>query len=303
LLLFVLFIPFGSRVKAVDDAILAVVGDELVTLRDLGEYMRNIYAQLKIEGRPEEEIRGIMADYEQKGINQLIDDRLILAAAEKAKVVIKPKAINDRMAEIQKRYPSQQDFISALLKEGMTISELRKKIEEQFKGQVMVEEEVRKKVFVNPREVTDYFNSNVSGKLSSPRYFLSSVFVSKAPDQVQARDKIIRVKSEIDAGLTFKDAVSRYSDLPSVGEIALDDIRPELKNKVIALAVEQVSDVIEVPEGYYIIKVEGRTSGAQPVLKTAKDTIYQQVFEKKFRERFKEWIESLRKKTYVEIKT
>ena len=151
---------FARPAWALDDALLAVVNDEAITVKDLQGYLNGIYAQLRIEGRPEQEAREIMTEYQAKGIDQLIEDKLVLYAADQAGIQIRPKVIDDRVDEIKKKYPSYQDFLNALKQEGLTVSDVRKKIENQFKGQVIINSEVRSKITINPQEVTAYFNAH-----------------------------------------------------------------------------------------------------------------------------------------------
>lgn len=287
---------------AIEDGILAIVNDEVITIKDLRDAMKGVFSQLKIEGRSPAEIEEIMTQYETKGIQQLIEDRLVLTAAEQAGIIIKPVAIETKIREIESNYPSSQAFRDALLKEGLTITDLRKKISDQFKGQVVVENEVRAKIRINPQEVTAYFNSHIQEFKNRPRLYLNSIFVKKGLDSESAKEKIEHAMNEVKSGREFKEVIQELSELPSVGEISSDSLRPELKDKVSFLNIGQVSDIIEMDNGYYIFKLEGRTPGIEASLSAEKDRIYQKIYQDKFRQRFREWIDGLRKKTYIEIK-
>ncbi len=294
-------VPVSSAL-ALEDAILAVVNDEVITVKDLKEYMKSIYAQLKIEGRSPSEISEVMAQYENKGIDQLIEDRLILSSADKMGVIIRPKAIDERFDEIKRRYPSYQDFLSAINKEGLTVTEIRKKIENQIKGQAMVNTEVRSKVYVNPQEVTDYYSAHANEFTNQARVYLETIFVKSVFDKESARKKIAEALAAIKGGMSFQAAVTQYSELPSVGVLAEDQLRPEFKERIDHMKLTEVSEVIEVPNGFYLIKLEGRTGMTSASLKDVKDHIYQNLFENKFKERFRIWTEGLRQKAYVEVK-
>lgn len=302
ILLLYLTTTFIPTANALDDAIMAVVNDDAVTVKDLQDYLRSIYAQLRIEGKSPQEVQEIMAQYEQKGIDQLIDDKLILGAAEKIGMTIKPKAIDDRIEEIKKNYPSYKAFQDSLVKEGLTVSEIRKKIENQYKGQYMVDRDVRQKISVNPQEVTEYFNAHASEYKVKPRLYLESIFVKSVYGHDEAKTKIEKALAEIKNGADFKSVSAQYSELPSIGEINQEDIRPELIDKILPVPAGGMTDIIEVENGFYLFKVGGRNIGKEASLKEFKDKIYQQLYEDKFRKRFKDWLEELRKKAYVEIK-
>jgi peptidyl-prolyl cis-trans isomerase SurA len=300
--LLVAAIFFVRPAWALDDALLAVVNDEAITVKDLQGYLNGIYAQLRIEGRPAEEAREIMKEYETKGIDQLIEDKLVLYAADQAGVQIRPKAIDERVDEIKKRYPSYQAFLDALKQEGLTVSDVRKKIENQFKGQVIINAEVRSKITINPQEVTAYFNAHSDEFTLKPRVYLESVFVKSTFGREAADKKINEAVDKLRAGEDFKAVAASYSDLPSVGEMTEEALLPAFKEQVDRLPIGAVSDIIEVPDGFYILKLEGRAPGAKATLLEVKDRIYQRLFEDKFKAKFQEWIAKLRKKAYVEVK-
>jgi peptidyl-prolyl cis-trans isomerase SurA len=288
---------------AMQDAILAVVNDEVITVKDLKEYLQGIMGQLKVEGKSDQEAREIIKQYQTKGVEQLIDDRLILSAADKMGLQIRPDAINERLEEIKKRYRSYDEFLETIKHEGLTVTDIRKKIENQMKGQIVVNNEVRAKVYVNPQEVTDYFNTHANEFGRSGRVFLNTIFVKSGADREAAHEKIARARQKIKEGVGFMLVAQEFSELPSVGEVTEEQLRPEFKKQTDAMEAGDVSGIVEVPEGFFILKLEGRKPGAPAVLKDVKDTIYQKLFEDRFRENFKAWVEKLRKKAYVEIKS
>ena len=241
---------------ALDDALLAVVNDEAITVKDLQGYLNGIYAQLRIEGRPQQEAREIMTEYEAKGIDQLIEDKLVLYAADLAGVQIRPKVIDERVDEIKKKYLSYQGFLDALKQEGLTVSDIRKKIEDQFKGQVIINAEVRSRITVNPQEVTAYFSAHSDEFTLKPRVYLESIFVKSTFGREAADKKINEAMDKLRAGEDFKAVAASYSDLPSVGEMAEEALLPAFKEKVDRLPIGAVSDIIEVPDGFYICTIK-----------------------------------------------
>ena len=144
------------------DAIIAIVNDDVITLKDLRQYIAGIASQLRVENKSPEEIQQIMGDYEQKGLDKLIEDKLILAAANDKGIDVRDDIVDKRLQEIKDRYPSEDDFIKALNAQGMTVSDLQQKLTDQMKVKYEVDMEVRDKIFVNPQDVTDYYNKHMS---------------------------------------------------------------------------------------------------------------------------------------------
>jgi NIMA-interacting peptidyl-prolyl cis-trans isomerase 1 len=80
---------------------------------------------------------------------------------------------------------------------------------------------------------------------------------SKADAKARAGEALAKIRS----GTTFEDAVSAYSDdagsadrMGSVGKFHRDQMDPAFSAAAFALRVGQVSDVVETPFGFHIIK-------------------------------------------------
>ena len=246
---------------ALDDEIIAVVDDEVITTKDFQDYMRGLYSQLKIEGRTDAEIQEIMGEYQTKGVNQLIEDKLILAEANRQGMKIRPQAVDERLFEIKKRYPSSQEFFSEINKEGITVSDIRKKVEDQLKARYLVTKDVRDKIYVNPQEVTDYYTKHQDDFEKQARLYIQSIFVKADPPQDdEAKKKIEEALKKVKAGEDFKAVAQTYSELPYIGEVPLSSLNQTFRAKTDAMVVGDVSEVLSMPDGFYILKLTGRTA-------------------------------------------
>jgi len=63
----------------------------------------------------------------------------------------------------------------------------------------------------------------------------------------------------------------------------------------------QISDIIPLPSGFVIIKVEERRTPIQPYVEVA-DKIREKLYNKRAEEKYKEWAQALRAKAYIEVK-
>ena len=143
------FLP-SAFAGANTDAIVAIVNDDVITLKDLRQYVAGVASQMRVENKSQDEIRQAMLEYEQKGLDKLIEDKLILAAANVKGIQVRDDIIDKRLKEIKGRYPNEDEFVNALGSEGMTISDLRQKLTDQMKVKFDLDMEVRDKIFVKP---------------------------------------------------------------------------------------------------------------------------------------------------------
>ena len=301
--LVVLLIILPCVAHAATDAIIAVVNDDAITLKDLRQYVSSIASQLRVENKSPEEIQQIMQEYEQKGLDKLIEDKLILAAANDKGIEVRDDIITKRLQEIKDRYPSEDDFLKAIGTEGMTVSDLQQKLTDQMKVKYEIDMEVRDKVFVNPQDVTDYYNNHTVDFDRKPMVNLQSVFVSfDKYSKQEARSRAAEARSRMLAGEDFDKVSQTYSDSSSVGEVEQGQMASGVENVVFNLKLEEVSDPVEVENGIYVFKAIGISPGKQQSLAEVKDQIYNKLLDDQFQIKFKAWVDKLRSKAYVEIK-
>jgi parvulin-like peptidyl-prolyl isomerase len=285
------------------DAIIAIVNDDVITLKDLRQYVVGVAGQLRVENKSPEEIRQIMGDYEQKGLDKLIEDKLILAAANDKGIEVRGDIIDKRMKEIRDRYPGEDDLLKALNSQGMTVSDLKQKLTDQLKVKYDVDMEVKDKIFINPQDVTDYYNKHREEFNRKPMVNLQSIFVSfDKYSKPEARSRADEARSRMLAGEDFNKILQKYSDGSSVGEVEQGQMVDAVENVVFNLKLDEVSDPVEVENGIYIFKAIGISPGKQQVLAEVKDQIYSKLLDDQFQVKFKEWVDKLRGKAYVEIK-
>lgn len=300
------FLALGSPARAKDlpnDGIIAIVNDDVITLKDLRQYIASIYSQLKIENKSPEEIKEIMGDYEQKGLDKLIEDKLILAAANEKEMTIREEVVDKRIKEIKDRYASEDEFLQALNTEGLTVSDLKKKLIDQMKVKYIVDLQVRDKIFVNPQDVTEYYNQHINEFERKTQMNLQSVFISfdKWAKQ-EAHNRAAEARARMIAGEDFDKISKEYSDAASIGTIEQGQMVDNIENAVFNLKLEEVSQPLEVENGIYVFKAIGIVPGKRQSLIEVKDRIYNKLFDAQFQSKFKEWVDKLRKKAYVEIK-
>lgn len=293
------FLP-GSAAQG--EKIVAVVNDEVITLKDLKAYMASIYSQLRIENSDPFEIDQIMRLYEAKGIDQLIEDKLILAAAKENEMEVKQAAVDKKVDEIMARYPSETVFQTIIEQQGMTLGDVRERITDQMKAKYMVDNEVRSKIFVNPQEVTDYYSQHKDDFVQKARVNLDSIFISFDKGLEAARQEALDVHAALKEGKDFRELAKEHSDLPSVGVIEEGQLKPDIEQKIFNMKEDEISEPIEVENGIYIFRFIRNSPRETKTLKEVKDSIYNTLFQQKFQERFTSWIAKLRKKAYVEIR-
>lgn len=291
-----------AKSTAVQDAIIAVVNDEIITLQDLHQYIREAYAGLVTEGYPEETIKQIMLDLEINGLQKLIEDRLILSKAKQIGITITDKRVNDEVAAVKNKYPSEELFMQSLIRHGASLTDLRNKITEQLKKRFVIDHEIRSKIYISPQEVTEFYQANPDDFKTGDSITLNSLFLPFTENREDAFQKANEALASVQSGEEF-DAVARaYSKAPPLGKISRGQLVSSVEEKIFALEKGDISGITEVPTGLYIFKVIDKQAARVAPIGEVKEAITNILFNRKFRERIAKWMDDLKRNAYIEIK-
>ena len=297
-------LPFP--VCAVEDTIVAVVNDDVITLKDYEDYVTSNYHQLQMEGLPASQVQELVDDMKTNGISRLIEEKLILDKANALGIKIDEAAVNQQIDSMKTRYTSDQEFLDALLAEGNTLTDLRSKVRDKIKMKYLINDEIRAKIYVNPQEVTEYYNQH-------PEYFqkpesrqLESIFIAQQDDKSAAKEKAeniyASVKDLLSQGNDFASLAQKYSEAPSIGLIKKGQFLPDIEATVFQLQPKEISPLIETANGYYIFQVKEKLPMEVSSLEEVKKKIYDEIFQIKFQKNFRDWVDELKAKAYIEIK-
>ena len=121
---------------------------------------------------------------------------------------------------------------------------------------------------ISEKEIEDYYNANRDSKFHKPKQAkLRYISVRVAPDadtkeKEAARARINRVLADARGGKNFEQLAKNESDDPTaskggdVGWVVQGQLPPQLDKAVFSLSKGGISDVIELPGGFQIVKVE-----------------------------------------------
>lgn len=139
LILFMLVAMFPVDVRAfLIDRVAAVVNQEVITRSELDRAVQS-----------EAQRRGVTAPEELKSIRKevlesIVDRKLILSDARRFNIVdVTDEEVDEALAGVKARYPSEDAFMHALAEEDMTVDELRENLAEQILAVKYVDRRVR----------------------------------------------------------------------------------------------------------------------------------------------------------------
>ncbi len=215
---------------------------------------------------------------------------------------VREELIDERIAEIKEQYVTEQNLTDALIRTGATLTDLRNKIRDEMKLKYIVDYEVQSKIFVNPQEVTEYYEKNKEKFGRKERVNLDSIFIGYNDDKDAASTQANEALKQIKKGKDFKEVAEEYSEMPSVGTVEHGQLLPLIEEIIFNLELNEVSSLVETDIGIYIFKLTGKNPAEIASLDDVKGTIHDMLFKDKFKARFMDWLERLKKDAYIEIK-
>jgi peptidyl-prolyl cis-trans isomerase SurA len=203
--------------------------------------------------------------------------------------------------------------VKTLAREGSTLDAYKQDVKEQLMRQRLVRREIQSKILVTDEEIGAYYKlhrEDYEGK-EAVRIKQILLLVPRGSDQM-TRDDIRRgaetIRKRLLAAESFDLLAVKYSQGPAaqsggdVGFIERGQVLPEVETVAFRLRMDEVSDVIESPLGFHIIKMIDKKGAGLKQLPEVRQEILMKIDGQKMNQRFEQWIVELRKKSHIEIK-
>ncbi len=310
----VFFIVCATALYAAsEDRIVAVVNDGIITLSELNTALQQVME--RIEKIPEEARRNEVAAQARKAVmNQLIDRSLLEQEASKLKITVTEddvdKALESLLADRGLTYEKLQETLAA---EGAALAEYRDEIRRDLMRRKLVERTVKSKVSVTDEEVGAYYAKHRGDYEGKEAVRIQQILIVKprgATDRTiqQAKREAEAVLKKLKAGESFDLLVGMHSQGPAAkagGDLGFMEkgmMFPAVDEAAFRMKTGEISDVIESPIGFHIIRiVDRRGAGIKPI-EEVRHEIVGKIGNEKMKKKFEEWMGDVRKKAYIETR-
>lgn len=265
-ILLLFFLAFAAHADPIPlDRVVAVVNDDIITLRDLQEQTGIVIAKLKQQGKtlPDENT------LRRKVLEQLIFEKLQLQRAKDAGVVISEDMIDKAIESVAQRNKISVDqMFEKLHEEGVDEKAFRQTLKDQLAVQAILEKEVKSKVTVNDVEVDAMLERLGQKGQANRSYKLSHILISTPDDASQddikaaikrGKDLVARIRS---GELSFAQAAVQYSDAQDAmdgGDLGwrTQDQLPEIFSEALEkMSKGDISPILRSPNGVHILYLE-----------------------------------------------
>lgn len=289
------------------DKIVVVVNNEVITQGEIDRMLGAIYQEYA-RTYTGDALKKKMEDAQQKVVEQLIDDRLILSEAKKLNIEISGKDIDARISEVESRFESKEKFEETLAQQHLSLKDLRARYKEQLMTKRLIDQRIGSKIAVTPVELSNYYNSHIDKFMMPEEIKPRNILIKPSEDPKKALELANNILARIREGSDFAELAKVYSEGPNAGEgglmgyIKKGDLLPEIEKVVFELNEQETSGIIQTSVGYHIFKVEEKKVPKQMSLSEARNAIEEILFQEKVKEKIKGWVEGLKKNAYIAFK-
>ncbi len=301
----VLFVVSGAQGAILLDKVVAIVNKEVITWSELYKTME-FEALDAVKSMKAEEKRTFLKDNEAPFLEVLIDLRLQLQEAVKADIGVSEAEARRAIDSIKQKYSMTDEvFNENLKKEGFTFDEYKRKIQEQMIVTRLVEQEVRGKILVTEREVTDYLSAHPEMAKQGEGYTISHIFV-KGENRKSAEEKAAEIYAKLKAGEDFGELARQYSEDSTaknggeLGFVKKSEMSKDFFEVVSRMKDGDTSEPFWSASGMHILKLHETRTFKNP--QDLRESVHQMLVSERFKRDYKNWMKGLRERAYVEIK-
>ncbi len=247
------------------------------------------------------------ADIQKAVIDQLVAMRIVVQEARKRNLMATDKEVDEQVAGIRQRFPSENDFNSALARNGFTTTTLRDAIRVNLTQKRLADAVAQGEV--SEDEMRAQFDKN-RAQFDKPAQIKVSHILFRISDKnqeavAQAKAKI--VQSKLAEGARFEDLAKQYSDDPGsaqrggdLGFVTKGSLVKEFEDAAWSLKPGDTSGLVRTQYGLHIIRVFEVKDAQKADFDKVKAEIRDQLLQAKREKAFEGWMDQQRKVAKVE---
>ena len=295
------------------DRIVAVVGDDIITLVEINSSYTPYVEKVKSLGYPEDKEREMLFKVWEDMLNQLVDKKLTDMEIKKYNIEVSDEEIQKTVERIKEaNFFTDEDFRKELAKDGLTFEGYEKSLKDQMLRTRLVNQEIKSKIVITNDDIRAYYDSHPEEYGGKVKYHLRNIILKTPPmpDEMlmHTAAKIMNeVLIDLNKGEPFEEVGKKYKEELSiidggdVGAFELDELSPEIGEAVKGLKAGEFTSVIKTDMGYQIFFIKDLENIHGTSLEDASDEIERKIYNKTIEKRFQLWIEELREKTNIKI--
>ena len=304
-----------ANIVIVEEIIAKVNGDIVIR----SEYEKNLVdARAEVARRQDltdEQRAKFLEEAEKNALRDVIDHRLLIQKANEFGVSVEAQVLRqrDRMMKANNLKTIEEFETWVLEQTGMTSEDALDQIRSHFLTQAVVGQEVGSRIVIPRDEIEAYYEEHKQEFVRTEGVRLAEIVISteeKTGEELAAAEKKAKdTRKRLLKGEPFAEIARRVSDNKQNSEQGGDigiwrrgQLRKGIEDLVFDKPRGHITDLIEVPNGYLILKVFEKHREGLATLEEVRDEVRNRLSGPKFQPAFREYLDKLRTDAYIEIR-
>jgi parvulin-like peptidyl-prolyl isomerase len=297
------------------EEIIAKVNGDIISRSEYEQFVNEVRADLARRTEMSEEQRQqAFAEKDKHILRDLIDQKLLVQKAGDLGVNVEAQVLRQR-DEIMRQYEIKtieqfEQFVSE--KFGMPVEDIMDQMRNSYLSQAVMGQEVQSRIVIPRSEIEQYYEEHKQEFVRSEGVRLLEILIAtegKPQEELPAiKKKAQDLLARAQKGEPFAELARRHSESQSAqngGDIGIfrsGKLRKEI-DEVVSNAKEGfITDLIEVPNGYLILKVAERYREGLALLEEVQDEIRNRLMMPKMQPAMRTYLTTLREEAYIELR-
>ncbi len=277
-LIFFLIANFNESLKSQDiQAIAVIVNDEVISRYDVNQRVRLILVTSGIPAT-EENVKRI----EEQAIKALVDEKIQIQEAIKLEVPDSPDEINLMLDNIARsNQTTAEGILESITSQGVNSDTLLSQIKSELLWNKIVRGRFGSYINISDEEVNLIYERTIQN-INNSQYDISEIFIGfeDESEEKEAKELTERLTEQLKNEIAFEPVAQQFSQAPSSGQggfigwVSEGQLDPDIISNIKNLEIGSVSNPIKTVNGYYIIKLNGKSEeGGKNPMKNQYDLI------------------------------
>lgn len=303
--------PLLAEVAILEEIIVKVNGDIILRSeyeRTLDQNRREVLADSSV---PSGEREAELLAREKTVLRDMIDQRLLVQKGEELGINVDAQVLRQR-DELMSRndIETTDDFEAWILERtGEPAEDLMDRMKENFLSQAVLGQEVSRRVVVTRDEIEEYYEEHKDEYVRSEGVRLSQILFRIDGDEDGQRKEAEEVLERVQRGEPFTEMARRFSQDEATKEFGGDIgiyrrgmLREEIESAVFDQRQGFITDLIEVPNGLLILRVDQNFREGLAELEEVQEEIRATLSAPRFQPEIRKYLSELRGESYIEIR-
>ncbi len=285
------------------ERVIAKVNGEIITQSEFQS--RQIAAAQAARIEPDK-VQQFLRENNARILQEAVDDLLLVQRADEAGLRLRPEYIKEVIENIKKenKIASDEELQQQLVREGMTLDDLKRNIERSIVRRQILSRDVEGKVTVTDAEAKAEYEARKADWSQPATVTLQEIYVkAEGGGEALARELVARARAGEDFAALARahSAGSTRAAGGDLGKLSKGDLNPALEKVAFGLAKGAISDPVRSGDGYRIFKVLDKSEASVVPFEQAKAEIKQSLMKERWTKEYDAYMADLRKNAVINL--